>query len=310
MTSGNTPTLAQFVPDDLEYCASPTGRRGANSPATLDSKSRIFRLHLLPAFGSLHLDQLQRRDVDRYIIEKTKANRDYKSIIMDVEYLRHLLRVAKRYDLIAQVPELPVLREPSSDVIALDPDEAQRFSSACEELPHLRDQVLLELYLRTGLRAGEAVASYPADFDLEAEDPTVRVLRTYGKGRYGPPKGRKSRVVPVVPSLAAKIDELLAQQKLSPRSSTAHVFTALRGAGRPLSHSRVFQLVQRTGEAAETRKVHPHMLRHTFGTECARRGVPLLTIKEWMGHGQVGVTMKYLHLVAPDHLRWAKLLSE
>jgi integrase len=52
------------------------------------------------------------------------------------------------------------------------------------------------------------------------------------------------------------------------------------------------------------------MLRHTFGTECARRGVPVRTIKEWMGHTKIDTTMVYLHLVAPDHLRWAELMEE
>lgn len=310
MSPGNAPTLAQFVPDYIELCASPSGPKGGNAPSTIGSKKRIFRVHLLPAFGSYRLDQFHRRDIDRYIIDKTKAKRSYRSITIDIKYLCHLLRVAKNYELITQVPDLPVPPERKSDVIALDPDEAKRFVATCGELPQLRDRVLLEFYLRTGLRAGEAVALYPADFDLDAEHPTVRVSRTYGEGRYGPTKGRNSRVVPVIPALAAKIDELLSEREISPRSTSAHPFSSVFDTSRPLSHTRVHQLVKKTGKAAKTRPLHPHMLRHTFGTECARRGVPLLTIKEWMGHAQVGVTMRYLHLVAPDHLRWAPMLSD
>ena len=72
----------------------------------------------------------------------------------------------------------------------------------------------------------------------------------------------------------------------------------------------MLKIVGDLAEAAKIRHVHPHMLSHTFGTDCTRRGVPLLTIKEWMGHTQISVTMRYLHLVAPDHLRWAELLSD
>jgi hypothetical protein len=35
-----------------------------------------------------------------------------------------------------------------------------------------------------------------------------------------------------------------------------------------------------------------------------------LTIKEWLGHVKVDQTMAYVHLVAPDHLRWAGMLTD
>ena len=160
------------------------------------------------------------------------------------------------------------------------------------------------------MRCGEALGLYAADFDLDAKQPTVHVTRSFSKGRYGPTKGRKSRIVPVRPSLAADIDELLRERGISPRSTTDHLFSPAHDTRQPLSHRRVLELVAATGEAAKTKRVHTHMLRHTFGTDCARRGVPLLTIREWMGHAKVEVTMRSLHLVAPDHLRWAELLLD
>ena len=37
-----------------------------------------------------------------------------------------------------------------------------------------------------------------------------------------------------------------------------------------------------------------HSLRHTFGTECAARGVPLPVIRELMGHSSITTTMRYV----------------
>ncbi|PRQ03032.1 hypothetical protein ENSA5_19710 [Enhygromyxa salina] len=51
------------------------------------------------------------------------------------------------------------------------------------------------------------------------------------------------------------------------------------------------------------------MLRHMFGSECVRRGVPALTIEEWMGRAKLDITMAYVHLVVPDRLRWAELMD-
>lgn len=311
MTSKSAPTFAQFAEDFLEFCASANaGPGGANSPASLEAKEVSLRLHVLPAFGSLRMDQLTRRDVDRYVIDKTKRGRSTNSLRLDLGFLQRMLAVAKNYELVDQVLDfrLPTARE--SEVVALDQDEAKRFAATSREAYELRRGTLLELYLRTGLRCGEALGLYPADFDLDAEQPTVRVSRSWSKRGYGPTKGRRVRVVPLIPALAARVDELLCERGLSPRSTTEHPFSAEGNMSRPLSSKQVRVVVKRAGKIAATRPLHPHMLRHTFGTECARRGVPLLTIKEWMGHAKVGTTMRYLHLVAPDHFRWVELLVD
>jgi len=39
-------------------------------------------------------------------------------------------------------------------------------------------------------------------------------------------------------------------------------------------------------------------LRHTFGTECAARGVPLPILKELMGHEDIDTTMRYVTVTA------------
>src|SRR5690606_14253456 len=204
------------------------------------------------------------------------------SIRLDLGFLRRMLVVAKSYDLIDKIPEFRVPSPPPGDVVALAPEEAKRLRETTAELYERRLAVLFELYLRTGLRCGEALALYPSDFDLESAQPTVTVSRSRSRKGYGPTKGKKIRVVPLAPSLAGRIDQLLSERGLSSRSSTEHPFSAKHDTSRPLSPNQILKLVKRAGKVAETRPLHTHMLRHTFGTQCARRGVPLLTIKEWM----------------------------
>jgi integrase len=43
-----------------------------------------------------------------------------------------------------------------------------------------------------------------------------------------------------------------------------------------------------------------HDLRHTFGTQCAAKGIDLPMIQRWMGHADIQTTMRYLHYV-PAH---------
>ena len=47
---------------------------------------------------------------------------------------------------------------------------------------------------------------------------------------------------------------------------------------------------------AMVRRVHPHMLRHTFATLCVQRGCDIKTLSELMGHADASVTLqKYVH---------------
>ena len=53
--------------------------------------------------------------------------------------------------------------------------------------------------------------------------------------------------------------------------------------------------------ASETGKTMPfHSLRHSFGTECARRGVPVMTLRDLMGHYDVKTTQRYVTVTSAD----------
>jgi integrase len=51
-----------------------------------------------------------------------------------------------------------------------------------------------------------------------------------------------------------------------------------------------------------------HDLRHTFGTQCAAKGIDLPRIQRWMGHADIQTTMRYLHYV-PAHDDAARLTA-
>jgi integrase/recombinase XerC len=48
--------------------------------------------------------------------------------------------------------------------------------------------------------------------------------------------------------------------------------------------------------AGITRAIRPHILRHTFATYKAERGVPLRQVQEWLGHESIATTQIYVHL--------------
>ena len=79
---------------------------------------------------------------------------------------------------------------------------------------------------------------------------------------------------------------------------------ALEDTGKSYRH------LHRICRKAGLRKIGWHVLRHTFASHLAMRGVPLRGIQELLGHASITMTMKYAHL-SPDARRdYVQLLDE
>jgi site-specific recombinase XerD len=66
--------------------------------------------------------------------------------------------------------------------------------------------------------------------------------------------------------------------------------------GRPLTEKVVQNLVRRAALRAGLRHKGPHMLRHTFCSHLAMRGVSAKQIQELAGHQDLATTQRYMHL--------------
>lgn len=71
--------------------------------------------------------------------------------------------------------------------------------------------------------------------------------------------------------------------------------------GKPLDRSKVLKRLKGYCRAAGVREIRFHDLRHTFGTTMAASGVPLRTLQEWMGHGDIKTTQIYADYCPGDH---------
>ena len=171
----------------------------------------------------------------------------------------------------------------------LRPDEANTVIEAAGRLgrQRLRDQVLLRLMYRHGLRASEAKHAKWTDFDLTpgSGPKTFRVRRLKGS-------------IDSVHTLDR--DEVSALRKLKAGSTSPFVFVSERGG--PLSPDMIARIVQRAGEVAKLGfHVHPHMLRHATGYALANEGTDTRLIQDFLGHASIANTVRYTNL-APGRL--------
>ena len=154
-----------------------------------------------------------------------------------------------------------------------------------------RDRVILELLYGCGIRNAELVGLNLEDIQWGNECLLVRG------------KGRKERYVPLGDAAAAAIRDYLPLRghKLA---AAMHATDALllnarvRGSGRLTTRS-VGRIVKRlalaNGMAAD---VHPHTLRHAFGTHMLEEGADLRAIQEILGHARLSTTQRYTHLTS------------
>ena len=171
----------------------------------------------------------------------------------------------------------------------LRPDKANAVIDAAGRVgrQRLRDQVLLRLMYRHGLRASEAKQTKWSDFDLTSGSgpKTFHVLRLKGSNDSVHTLDR---------------DEVAALRKLKADSTSPFVFVSERGG--PLSADMIARIVERAAEATQlVLRVHPHMLRHETGYALANEGTDTRLIQDFLGHAWIANTVRYTRL-APGRL--------
>ena len=100
-------------------------------------------------------------------------------------------------------------------------------------------------------------------------------------------KGGKNRYVPLLPELAQELKTHLGSRF---GAATFLKATATRNSRRA-GFSR--SLKKPPNEPASTKKVHPHLLRHTVATFLLEKGMPPEQIQKFLGHSKIETTQIY-----------------
>jgi integrase/recombinase XerC len=158
-----------------------------------------------------------------------------------------------------------------------------------------RDRMIFELLYGCGIRNSELVGIDMADIQWKNEAILVRG------------KGKKQRYVPLGDEAAAAMREYLPLREAGLRAAGKAGLIAdgplvtnlrMRGTARLTTRSvgRIVKSIALSrGLAAD---VHPHTLRHAFGTHMLEEGADLRAIQEMLGHERLSTTQRYTHLTA------------
>ncbi|MBA7618201.1 Tyrosine recombinase XerD [subsurface metagenome] len=126
--------------------------------------------------------------------------------------------------------------------------------------------------------------------DVGSVNLETREIRVWGKGS-------KERVALMGEPAAAALDRYLGdgRRQLVDNSRTEALF--VNRYGKRLSERAVQTAIRRYAiEAGLDKKVHPHMLRHSFATHLLDGGADLRVVQELLGHANLSTTQIYTHV--------------
>jgi integrase/recombinase XerC len=200
---------------------------------------------------------------------------------------KHLPRVPSMEEVNRVLDSLEQVSESASRRVSGDGGEGD--AAAWPE----RERVIFELLYGCGIRNSELVG-----LDMDAIHWRDDAIRVFGKGK-------KERLVPLGDAAAEAVRAYLplrqAKLESAGKAKLVHdgpllINARVRGSCRLTTRSvgRIVKSIALSGGLAAD--VHPHTLRHAFGTHMLEEGADLRAIQEMLGHERLSTTQRYTQL--------------
>ncbi len=250
-----------------------------------ETRVREYRLWLNRQPGTKvgrNVDTLKRRTQNYYLIA-----------------LRAFLKFLRKRGIESLNPErIELAKVPERSLDLISTQELNRLMDApdIQSLSGLRDKAILELLFSTGLRVSELCALSQEDVDLNRDEFSVRG------------KGDKVRVVFLSDTARIAIRAYLKERKdfddaMFIQYGKNAKQSDIKNKELRLTSRSVQRIIKRYATIAGiTRKVTPHVIRHSFATDLLSNGADLRSVQALLGHANIATTQIYTH-VTDKHLR-------
>ena len=253
------------------------------SPHTLAAYRRdLDALSLWAADNGQVVEGLQADHIRAFVAAEHRRGLTPKSLQRRLSACRSFYAWLLRNGRIAASPAAAIRapKAPRKLPQVLDPDEAKALVEVPTDAPlGVRDRALLELFYSSGLRLSELCGLHWRDLHLD--DGLVHVLG----------KGSKQRIVPLGSHARTALGDW---KRESGGTADTPVFPGRKGPITPRAvQLRLRQLAQRQGLF---KRVHPHLLRHSFASHILESSGDLRGVQELLGHADIATTQIYTHL--------------
>lgn len=268
-------TFKEFSDDWFE-----TYVKNNNKHSEILTKEMVLRVHLVPHFGRMPLENISSLEIEKCKAKKLKEGLCPKSVNNHISVLRTSLQCALEWNAVKACPIIRRLKTPPSKYDFLTTEESSQLIDAAEGIW----REMIKIALGTGLRFGELIALTWNDVDFEKDEFTIR--RAFAKNMLGSPKSNRIRYIPMTESVYQVLSSKLNRE--------GYVFAD--GKGQHLKQIPCLKKLHRICKKAGLRKIGWHCFRHTFASHLAQAGANLVAVQGLLGHSDIRTTMRYTHI--------------
>ena len=202
---------------------------------------------------------------------KVKKKLDSNSLRLYVRAISSFLKFLDNENLAKQI-KAPKVDKRLPKFITYD-----ELNKLLENAENYRDKLVIKFLFYTGVRVSELIKIKKNDIIFEEG-----FVKVYGKGG-------KERIVPIPKELLNELKNYIN------KINTENIF--------PLSSRQVERIIKNIAKnAGISKKVTPHVLRHSLATTLLSKGVDIRYIQEILGHSSLNITQIYTHVV-PNQLK-------
>ncbi len=210
--------------------------------------------------------------------------------------LRSFLKYLSKNDIKTLAPEkIELAKIPEREIEFMEGTELQSLLEAplkdiAPELIRLRNKAIIELFFSTGLRISELASLKKDSVNLQKDEFTIRG------------KGSKLRIVFLSNQARSALQTYLEKR----HDTNPHLFISHDRAtkGREetkdqesLTPRSIQRMIQKMAKLAGiTKKVTPHVLRHSFATDLLTNGADIRSVQTMLGHSSITTTQIYTHI--------------
>ncbi len=253
-------------------------------------------MEFLNCNNKVHIEEATKLDIKNYI-HSLQDNYKIKSVKRKVASLKAFYNYLVYEEVIEVSPFQRLklrLKEPFKLPTVLSPDEISsilsslndeyiksNLSSDYKSYAALRNKVVIELLLNTGLRVSELCSLKVNDVSLD-----TKYIKVNGKGK------KQRQIYIVAYNLIEQLKELN-RYYYSIDNHRTYFFINKRH--NRLSEQSVRNTLYKHASNID-KNVTPHILRHTFATILLEEGVDIVNIQHLLGHHSIVVTQIYTHV--------------
>jgi len=260
------------------------------SPHTVKAYSSDLLLFATYA-GSRRWNQIDHVAIRGFLSQLYDKGLSKTSVARALAAVRSLYRWLAREGVVEQNPAKLVATPKLAKKLPRVPTIEEMNSVIDGEMPEVaafpeRDRLMLELLYGCGIRNSELTGINLDDIRLSAEAILIRG------------KGKKERYVPFGGAVKAGLSVYLPERQkcLGARGKQCAALLINRRGGRLTTRS-VGRIIKKIAVAKGlSPDVHPHTLRHAFGTHMLEEGADLRAIQELLGHERLATTQRYTQL--------------